>query len=243
MPRTVAGPRMVVPYNLGKCINFNQSTNRVTFTVPNSMESTNLPNFTVAVWFYQRSFSNINRVFEPNSNGNGFAIIYDTAVGLRGSVAHATQLGIADMPIGSLRTHTWYRYVMTWSDANNSPDVYLNGALFPTTKTNKVGARGTTWTGATAYLGNRSSLDRQFDGLMDEFCVWNRVLTTEEISNDYYRNIIPSSGLILRYMMDETSGSLTDASGNSITGTPTNVTQNVTSINLARSAATGRTLI
>jgi endoglucanase len=218
--------RHYVPSHLSKCVNFNQSSSRATFTVPSSFDPANLTSFTFAADVFVRTLggSNFGRIFE----GNGGFVISTTSDGFQAQVNHSTTGGITKTGSGTIPLGKWVRVLFTWSDSDNYPTVYINGIPYSTSTTNKSGTRAN-WSGATAYLGNRTQLDRGFDGLMRNVCLWNRKLTQQEIEDDTHLGTVPSSGLILRYKMDEASGNLVDSSTSGISATPTNVTQNVTS--------------
>lgn len=59
-----------------------------------------------------------------------------------------------------------------------------------------------------------------FSGVLDEVRIWNYARTTQQITNDLYREIPTAPGLVGRWALDETSGTTAaDSSGGGTTGT------------------------
>lgn len=253
MPRsTISMPRISTGIDLDKCVNFNGSSSKVTFTVPTSFNPANLASFTIAVWLNPNSISTstAHRIIELDNGtpGAGFRILLGntaTTKGVRVIIAHTVTGAEKSTGVSSLKIGVWQRVLFTWSDSDNTPTVYINGTSYNVASVNKNGSRVDV-SGMTAGVGSTSAGASYYSGLMDEFCVWNRVLTAQEIQDDYSQGSTPvsTSGLILRYAMNEASGDLTDASGNSITGTPTSLTQDITSYSTGpRTVAGGRIAI
>ena len=234
--RTIATDRIVPAINLGKCVDFALVNSLVTFSSPVSMNPANLTQFSAAVWIYPKSVTHgyDARIYASTGIGNdgkGFDIIMRNGGNgeVEATVSHNVASAFARYPRGLIKRSVWQRLLFTWDDADNIPRIYLNGEeVTPSATQNKSGVR-VNWNGTTARIGNSGALTRGIIALLDEFCVWNRIVTAQEIKDDYFKALVPTSGLILRYQMDEASGNLVDASGNSITGTPADVTQNVTS--------------
>jgi hypothetical protein len=71
--------------------------------------------------------------------------------------------------------------------------------------------------------------------------MYARKVTLAEVAAFHANGTLPS-GALVAFEMDETSGNLTDASGNGVTGTPSNITQNVTSLVIPARTAAGTRL-
>lgn len=215
---------------LNKCINFNTSTSRVTYTIPSSW---NLSSYSIGFWINPTTLSTAattTRLIDFAPSGNGFIGMVN-AGGVVAAVKHSVTDAQMTSGAGTIVINKWQRVVITWSTADNTPHIYINGVLTDGTAQNKSGTLNTPFpTGSTGYLGNRTGNDRAFSGLMDEFCFWSGVLTQNQITQDYINPGSVTSNLITRYTMDEDSGSVTDSIG-SVTGTATNTTQGVVSLN------------
>lgn len=249
--RSVSSSRVFASINLNKCCNFAASNSQITFTAPTSFNPANLTTFTFAVWLKFRSYAGAfgggsERIFEGAVSNNSPIWIVPGNAGLDIRVPSGTgNFGQAIIDNGYVPKDRWCRLLVTWNDASNTyPTVYINGiSITPKTTQAFTGSRSNC-SGSTMYIGNNGGGARPFDGLMDELCLWNRVLTSTEITQDYTQGLQPVStnGLILRYAMDEASGNLTDSSSSGLTGTPTGITQNVTSLSYSRSTAGSRFL-
>lgn len=248
MPRTaITSPRHLVR-DFGTCLNFTggSSTNNVTYTVPSSMS--NMAQFTVAIWCFPTNIdSTPRRLFNDGTtiaDGKGFDIWIRTVTdGLTGAVAYDTQDYLKRFNHTDLKLHKWQRVLMTWNDTGQDLKMYINTTeLSPISTQSSVGSRQS-WTGTTAYIGNAVTNNRSWEGRLDEVCVWSRILTTDEISQDFYRGP-PLSGLTFYYKFDEGSGtSATDSSGNSVTGTISGATYSTSVAMKPRTVATSRTLV
>lgn len=111
--------------------------------------------------------------------------------------------------------------------------IYRNGVLIGSENiTGTIGTSGT----APAYIGCNSGTGEFFIGNMDEFSLWNRALTQEEIQNNLNCEINPASqsGLIALYHFNQgTEGqpnpggsTLLDAGGSHLNGTLANFSLN-----------------
>ena len=241
--RTVATQRKVPGVSLNKCADFSLDAKaNVSFTVPASMDPANMVNFTFAVWLYPKEIDSLaRRIIDNITTGAGFYCQLPNT-GLDFRVQYHTIYDGTILGAGIIKVGKWQRLLVTWNNASGHPNIYLNSVLQTRTGgATKSGVRDQ-WSGSVPIIGNSNATtgNRNFGGLMDEFCIWNRILTPTEINDDFFKAMAPVStnGLLLRYAMDETSGNLVDASGNSITGTPYNLTQNVASYSIpARTAA------
>lgn len=127
--------------------------------------------------------------------------------------------GLWTTPLNSILTGRWYHVAVTYnnSSTSNTPSIYINGAAQTvTTTTPPVGTRNTD-AATTLYLGNRSAADRNWDGKIDQYRMFNYVRTPAQIAWDYNKG-----GPVAHWKMDECQGTvINDMSGNSNTGTLT----------------------
>ncbi len=136
-------------------------------------------------------------------------------------------------------THTFVNYQPNYNDLANEwvlitatadfddYKMYLNGSLVATESNVSpidfiLSNSGDARIGAEAY---GSSID-DYTGFMDEVSIWNRALTSEEVSGLYnYELSGNESGLIAYWQFNDGTGTtLTDKSGNNYHGTINNAT-------------------
>lgn len=87
-------------------------------------------------------------------------------------------------PTLGLTAGNWYHIVITWKASTSKANLYVNGAV-QTEKTTS-GVTNLKNSTATFAVGSDSDLAANLgDGLVDEVGVWNRVLTTSEVSGLY----------------------------------------------------------
>lgn len=78
-----------------------------------------------------------------------------------------------------LENEKWYLITYTIVKATRLLEVFVNGKR---EFYNSVASVMTNPTGEDIYMGNVEALDRNIKGTIDEFCYYNRILTSEEIS-------------------------------------------------------------
>lgn len=155
--------------------------------------STNLgTTFTISAWTYLApGASNSSPRYHAFESGDQF--IYDVSWGT--SATYSTDgnyLGYvettASAPITGLAEETWQHVVMVYNvptAGDKTVSIYMNGST-----TTPVVATDTSGTFAftSLHIGSERSFsgtDRDWDGMIDEFAIWNRALTTDEISEVY----------------------------------------------------------
>ena len=105
------------------------------------------------------------------------------------NAAHATTAGDWRSPSNSFTYGSWHHVAFTYDSSNtgNVPIFYIDGvAQTLTTKTSPAGAQ--TDNAGTGYIGNRGTVDRYLNGLIDDVRIYNRILTPTEISALYIGN-------------------------------------------------------
>lgn len=174
---------------------------------------------TVLAWFTADSFGDDH--FVSKTNGTGLSNFYWT-LGLGSSTEIKTHLKINGTTyefkpsVSTMSAGVWYFIALTYD--GSTIRVYRNGA--------QVGSMSqsgtlTTDTSVAVALGNLPSGagDRAFDGVLDEPAVFDKALTSAEISALYNAGVGP----IGHWKLVETSGTTaTDSSKNLNHGTYTN---------------------
>jgi hypothetical protein len=135
--------------------------------------------------------------------------------------------GSAEWGIPAPVSKEWVHLVVTYdsSSASNDPTFYINGTVV--SLTTNANPSGTATTNTDAYVvGNRGNDNaRNWDGYIDEFKIYDAVLTADEVMELYTTGSVIGVSPILSYDLDEGSGTIaTDSSGNGNNGTITGAT-------------------
>ncbi len=133
-----------------------------------------------------------------------------------------------------LNTGEWYHLAVTYDNAARALNVYLNGELAYTTTTSYIGyvnfgvERGNetgSWGNVVRvfWVGYSYEPVRDFEGLMAEVRIWNRVLSSDEINaeNHFYTVDPTSEGLVAYWKCNEGTGNTIkdySSSGNDCVG-------------------------
>lgn len=186
--------------------------------------------FTVAMWF-RKTRDNSTEFLTGNATGDTSKIGF-----LSGKFfIRIINGGSSDNSVVEPKDRNWHFLVIT-RDGSDVVRLSLDGQ-----------AQQTLFSGA-AQSGNwtvrrlaRSETGQQFIGSMDEIRIWAVALSDTQIANLYYRNIVPSTGLFLEYLLDEGSGTAaTDTSSTSNDGVISGATY-IDSFLIPRTATSGRT--
>jgi hypothetical protein len=81
----------------------------------------------------------------------------------------------------------WYNIIGTYTEGDAKPKVYVNGIEYSLGSSSNVGTYTTNqfWVGRISPNG-----DYEYDGTIDEVAIYNRVLSTEEILDNYKRGVL-----------------------------------------------------
>jgi len=213
----------------GKAASFNPS-NTSHINIDNLDFPTN--NFTVSVWVYLNSVSSssgydmILTTAKQNSGGYFYFtfshnILYYYETGAGGAVQSST----------TVSPNQWYHCVLTKSDSYGVK-LYLNNVVVGSNSGFTSNNTPNTTSGGVNTIGwynTGSSTTASFDGLMDQFRIFDRALNTSEINSLYNEtattaasSTIDTPSTIAYYKMADA----TDETG-SYNGTATNVNFNV----------------
>ena len=176
----------------GKAIEFDGKDDYVEIGLPDVFSNIPSNDFTIVFWINVRDIAGSGttwtRILEArhdNSNYVQFNIqINDGELGLNVMDAGVESTFMVDSPISA---DTWYHVAGTWEAATDSVKLYLDGVpqSLPGTVPASPGIE------RTLDIGRRSdgNADTYFDGIIDEFAVFDIALTEEEIE------ILMSEGL------------------------------------------------
>jgi hypothetical protein len=208
---------------IGQAFNFNGSTSYV--------DMGDVMDVGTSSWSYSMWFNATNAFFTQTVFGKTIA------AGVRGRIwaqidnnklvmgfdADATNVIIVETPALSVLANTWYHVVFVL-DRNDKLKLYLNGSLVSLTTTN--GTNNLIPYSATNYntnnpfrIGAYTASDNTtaigfYSGKIDEFNIWNRVLTQSEITDLY------NSGNGSQYVTDSFYKPTTNDALGTYNGTP-----------------------
>lgn len=163
--------------------------------------------FSVSTWIYPHTAG-------LNNNGDVYNSGIDTAAarGFLIAINSTNQIyfrinsgGLVYTLANSIPYNTW-THVVTTCDANGLVNIYLNGILSATFITCPVEFLNNTFI-TNPTLGNRpGTRDRAWDGIIDEFMIFNTILSSQDIQDvmnkNFYTNHSKFSNCKLWYSMD-----------------------------------------
>ena len=201
-------------------VSFNGSSAFARISDSNSLDLTT--SVTLSAWVYLNSAQQGIMIEKPNSfflstNANGNRLYAGVRTGSGGAFdpAFSGAFDESDMSWGyitgstALALATWYHAVVTYNGTNIN--LYLNGQSDATavSKTDVIA-----FDQENVTLGyNAPNTQYYLSGILDEARIYNRALTSTEISRAY-SGIVTRDGIVLELSCNETSGSsLQDSSG------------------------------
>lgn len=98
-----------------------------------------------------------------------------------------------------LPTGSFSSFVINYNNSStaNNPTIYINGSSVSVTEVETPSGTRTSDVSDALVIGNRAAQDRTFEGIQDDFAIFTRVLTTDEITAIYEEG--PSSGMFLTF--------------------------------------------
>jgi hypothetical protein len=170
----------------------------------------NLSNgFTISAWINPRSggegdLSNIIDKSTGTSGNGGFKFYYTTGGSTNRRIAFQLNAGTAKTcATNTILYGTWYHVLVTISSGQLA-NFYVNGTLSGTANQDLVQTISTITTTNAMRIGNRATeTDRTFDGSIRSVKMWNRVLTSAEITADYNGQDPNRSHLIHEFKLEK----------------------------------------
>lgn len=216
--------------NMGNAIALDGANDYI--TVPDgSLDNGGNTAFTLETWVKWTSASASNVQFICGKGLEQMEI--HTAGAGANSLRFIPTTGVYLDAVNVLPLNTWTHVAVVYDATNQIYKMYINGVDVPLSKSG-AGAIGTSLQNTTSAfdLGRRPSIaSLYFNGSLDEFRVWNKVRTKEEIVANMYNELSASeTGLLAYYKFNQgiESGtntgltSVTDASSLANNGTLTN---------------------
>jgi len=151
----------------------------------------NLSNgFTISAWINPRSLGESSGVILDKSTAisaeNGFYFKLNDSAGVVNRARFRINVGTdANTAVSGVLSSRWQHVIVTVSSGQLA-NFYINGVLSGTADQDLVQTISTITTTNAPRIGNRSTAtDRTFDGGIRSVKMWNRVLSTTEITEEY----------------------------------------------------------
>jgi hypothetical protein len=163
---------------IGNAADFNGTGQSLSVNAANAYD-----NISFSAWFYVVTKSSVHTIFSQYAAVfSGFVVWINSG-----------ELAILDDIDGNdtsryntaISINTWYHVVCTINgSASNEQQLWLNGSLIGSGGASTLGFSSV---GGEFVIGARRTSDNlwPFDGLIDEFGIWSRVLTASEITQLY----------------------------------------------------------
>ncbi|MBT7281521.1 hypothetical protein HN840_04290, partial [archaeon] len=136
---------------------------------------------TVAFWYFAEDWYNTQGLYDNSVSQDDWEMWIDSNGLLRARIDSAGT--IVDYDLDSLDgPNHWYHIVLTWEKTGNKI-LYVNSILRETQAVTWQYPGGNITIGG-GYVGNTNA-----NGTMDEFAIWNRTFSAEEITNLYRRSV------------------------------------------------------
>ena len=121
----------------------------------------------------------------------------------------------------SIPTGVWTHIAVTWNQATTTVEIYIDGVLDISASHTHSGGSVMGSNANLRGLGSYSPGSQYYQGQLDEFRIWNKVLTQEEILEGMFETADPNdANLLAYYRFDQSSGTtLPDLTPNSVDGT------------------------
>lgn len=173
--------------------------------------------FTIAAWGYLSSITGTQTLVAiGDAAGSNTGVIIQSSSNAWQVLVQGT--GSVPAPAPIIQVNQFYEVVVTYAGGSASVLIYVNGVVV-----NGSGSITMNLTNATVKMGrNYSSTSPLFGGLSD-VRVWNIALTANQIATMYQTRVVPTTGLVRRYKLNEGTGTaIADSSVTNDTGTVTN---------------------
>lgn len=137
--------------------------------------------FSFSAWIYMKTIVvTSSRIFDASN----YLLLRQSTTQLRYNFVASTTIGV--WTFASPSENSWHHIVVThdFSSINNAPIIYIDGSSVSLTLTTSPVGDVQPFYGINIG-NNRQNLIRSFQGYIDEPLLWNRVLTSSEVSTLY----------------------------------------------------------
>jgi len=148
----------------------------------------NLDEFSVAFWFYADSTGqgNRGRFFEKTDAFKAYFSNYNSKIYFSADRwGDNSGTWRFSMPGSASLVGAWHHAVVTYSysDSSNNPSLYIDGQSLGNMEVYEAPVGALQAESGGLHIGNNESANRSFEGRMDDFRVYSRVLSASEVSS------------------------------------------------------------
>ncbi len=145
-------------------------------------------NFTIAAWVNPASYNNWSRIMDFGIGAGNENIIFTLSNGTTGNLFASVRRGsttVGSLTGGQLPLNKWSHALLRFDGSNL--EIYINGNLSATTTCDAPRLVSRT----TCYIGRSTTASNEYaNAAFDDFMMWNRALTHDEIK------VLANDGLI-----------------------------------------------
>jgi hypothetical protein len=150
----------------------------------------NLTDVVISVWINLDDNEKTNVIVDKIIGGNGYRFVVDSNSKLNFGIGFGTGTGSCEVDV-VLEENTWYHVVGGYWDGGIK--FYVNGDYH-----DGCGYGQTmTFNSDNLYIGSDNGDSGFFNGTIDEVAIWNRALSSTEISDLYYSYDFPVEEIVL----------------------------------------------
>ncbi|QYR19338.1 putative Ig domain-containing protein [Paenibacillus sp. sptzw28] len=193
---TVIGAAAYPAGKVGQAISLNGTDSYVVLPATQPMSGYN--EMTLATWVYWNGSSQWQRIFDFGNNTNQYMFLTPRSGNntLRFSIKNGSEQFVetAQLPVGQ-----WSHVAVTLG--NGTAKLYVNGVL----KAAKTGItiKPGDFQPGTNYIGKSQFSDPLFSGMVDEFRIYNRVLSDGEIGAVYNQTGYGNDNSLLKFLLEQ----------------------------------------
>ena len=206
---TAAGPRALG--KLGNALSFCNTAAYV--QLPGNAVASLTGDWSISTWVNPASNTSWQRIFDIGT-GQAASMFLTANSGSTIRFAITTGGGNAEQRINGTTTLPLNQWsLVTVTSEGTTGKLYVNGALVGTNTNMTIKPSSFSTTSTRNYLGkSQYSSDPAFNGLLDDFNIYNRALTADEVLN--FSTGVAGQGNVLHYTFDENTGAnVPDTSG------------------------------
>ncbi|WP_461791680.1 LamG domain-containing protein [Pedobacter sp.] len=210
--------------NASKTMVFDGTTNYITVADHNDFDIVPGENFTITCWIRTSQWKNMPVIRKRDASNTGYELAVNTTpiffVNMRS--ANGVNTGTLNA-VTNLAVNEWYHFAMVYNIADRTHKTYVNGILQYTTTHADMGTLSFE-NAVDLSIGYSATQSRFLLGQLDDIRIWNKALSTTELTTDMTTKSVGNAtvNLLAAWDFEQISGnSVPDVSENGHTGTIT----------------------